>query len=77
MIKDIYIEGDGVNKAFAIINTADYNDDGNGGVIVCNTDEELDSLGFNKEDIEKINLIGIGEYLSDFDFDGVMVIRIV
>lgn len=51
-------------KRFAIINTTDYNNDGNYSIIVCQLGE-LESLGFDDEDIREIDSIMIGGRYTD------------
>ena len=51
-------------KKFAIINTSDYNNDGNYSIIVCKLDE-LESLGFDDDDIREIDSIMIGGRYTD------------
>lgn len=51
-------------KQFAIINTTTYNNDGNYSIIVCKLDE-LESLGFDDDDIREIDSIMIGGRYTD------------
>lgn len=51
-------------KRFAVINTTKYNDDGNWSIIVCNSNEELESLGFDVDEIKDINDLQIGSRWS-------------
>ena len=65
----------GDNRVFCVINTTEYNNDGKWGVIRAYF-EDLDGLGFDKVDIERIDGINVGGILNDFDFNGVIVIRV-
>lgn len=51
-------------KKFAVINTTDYNHDGEWSVIVCKL-EELESLGFDDDEIKEIDTIMIGGRYTD------------
>ena len=67
--------GLGDTRMFAVINTTQYNNDG----VWCITTAsylELDGLGFDAEEINRIDALTVGEVLKDFCFDGVIVIRI-
>lgn len=67
------IEGD--KRVFAVINTADYNNDGKWAIAAVSL-EELGRLGFEAEDIERIESVGIGTALENFEELGVIVIRV-
>lgn len=51
-------------KRFAIINTTTYNNDGKYSIIVCKLDE-LESLGFDDDDIREIDALMIGGRYTD------------
>ena len=67
------IEGD--VRTFLVINTVEYNNDGRWCVTSC-TLTELEGLGFDAEDRERIGELIVGDSLRDFDFRGVIVIRV-
>lgn len=58
------LNGNCKEKRFAIINTTDYNNDGNYSIIVCKLDE-LEGLGFDDDDIREIDSIMIGGRYTD------------
>ena len=68
-------EINGDTRVFVVINTTEYNNDGKWGVITASLDE-MDGLGFNKEDVKRLDEMLVGEILTDWDFTGVIVIRI-
>lgn len=67
------ISGD--TRVFVVINTTEYNNDGRWGVTTV-AFNELESVGFHEEDVKRIDEILVGEILTDWDFTGVIVIRI-
>lgn len=62
-------------RTYLVVNTTEYNNDGKWAVQSAHLDE-LNALGFEVEDVLKISLMSIGEVLSDWDYDGCMVIRV-
>ena len=60
----------------AVINTINYqcNDD-DVAVQVCEI-ENLSNVGFDKDEIAKIKSLKVGDTISEFDFDGVVVVRL-
>lgn len=69
------IEGNA--KRFLVINTVEYNNDGCWCVQDASANlSELNGLGFDGADVERIWELGVGDMLSDFDFQGVIVIRV-
>lgn len=67
------IKGD--SRAFLVINTAEYNNDGRWVVQAVRLDE-LAQRGFVYAEIQKIDSLEIGWEMRDFDYTGVIVIRI-
>ena len=67
------IEGD--TRVFCVINTTEYNNDGKWGVISAGIND-LPDLGFDPVNIEQIDGIDVGGILNEFDFNGVIVIRV-
>lgn len=65
----------GDTRVFAVINTTDYNQD-DLWTIVTGYIEDLAGLGFDEVDIERIDGLNVGGILNDFDFNGVIVIRV-
>lgn len=65
----------GFSATYAVINTAEYNNDGKWQIVTAEQGE-LASLGFDAEDVERIGELGIGDALRDFVYNGVIVIRI-
>lgn len=63
-------------RVFAVINTAEYNNDGNWAIQTANGFAELKDLGFTNTDWYGISELAVGEMLDKFDFKGVIVIRI-
>lgn len=62
-------------RTYLVVNTTEYNNDGKWAVQSAHLDE-LDALGFGVEDVLRISLMGVGSVLSDWDYDGCMVIRV-
>lgn len=67
------IEGD--TRVFCVINTTEYNNDGKWGIITAGYDD-LRNLGFNEVDVEMIDGINVGGMLNQFDFNGVIIVRV-
>lgn len=68
------IEGD--NRVFALINTTDYNNDGRWQIATASFNE-LPGLGVSDDDMEeRIDDLNVGGVLNDFDYQGVILIRI-
>lgn len=65
----------GDTRVFAVINTTDYNNDNRWSVVTVGIDD-LSDLGFDAEAIERIDGMNVGGMLDDFDFLGVIVIRV-
>ena len=71
------IAWNGDKPCVAVINTADYPSiDGNVAVQICEMDE-LENAGFEEEEIVKIEKMKIGDTLSEFEYDGVVVVRLI
>lgn len=62
-------------RVFAVINTAEYNEDHRWCVATVSIDD-LDDFGFDAVAIERIDGLNVGGILNDFDFNGVIVIRV-
>lgn len=62
-------------KTYAVITTTEYHNDGHWAIQVAK-DEDLCELGFEIEEEIKITNMLVGEVLSDWDFKGVVVVRI-
>lgn len=62
-------------KTFIVINTVEYNNDGRWSATSVNQ-LGLEGLGFDAEDRERIGELSVGDSLRDFDFRGVIVIRV-
>lgn len=69
------MEINGDCRVFCVINTTAYNDDGRWCVQTCEY-AGLDNIGFSLDDTESIDGMKVGEVLDEFDYKGVMVIRI-
>ena len=67
------LEGD--RRIFAVINTAEYNSDGQWKISVATADE-LSGIGFGDDDIEHINAMDVSGISTNFDFIGLIVIRL-
>lgn len=65
----------GDTRVFAVINTTEYNEDNRWSVITASIDD-LNDLGFDLVEVERIDGLNVGGILTDFDFHGVIVIRI-
>lgn len=57
-----------------VINTAEY-DDGQWAVTAANLDE-LDGLGFDVEERDRIERMSVSEVLTDWSYNGLIVIRL-
>ena len=62
-------------RTYLVVNTTEYNNDGKWAVQSAHLDE-LNALGFEVEDVLKISLMSIGEVLSDWSYNGLIVIRL-
>ena len=58
-----------------VVNTAEYNDDGQWAAQAAKYDE-LDGLGFSVEDRGRIDRMKVSEALTDWDYNGLIVIRL-
>ena len=67
--------GNGDARVFLVVNTTEYNDDGKWAVVSCDF-SDLHGLVFGDDDIDRIDVLKVGEVLNDFDFKGVLIIRI-
>lgn len=67
------ISGD--SRMWLVVNTAEYNEDGRWAVQAANLDE-LDGLGFSVEDRGRIDRMSVSEVLTDWDYRGLIVIRL-
>ena len=65
----------GDTRVFVVINTTDYNADNRWYVSTASIDD-LENLGFDAVERERIDGLNVGGILNDFDFYGVIVIRI-
>ena len=65
----------GDTRTFVVINTTEYNNDGRWCIQTAGF-ADLPELGFDEEAVKRIEQIGVGSMLDDFDFYGVIVIRI-
>ena len=65
----------GDTRVFVVINTTDYNADNRWSAVNASIDD-LKDLGFNAVDVERIDGLNVGGILNDFDFYGVIVIRV-
>ena len=45
-------------------------------LISFSTAEEADRIGFDKTDFERIDTLKVGQAITDFDYEGVHVMRI-
>ena len=62
-------------RVYAVINTVEYNNDNKWAIATCRF-KELPDLGFDEVEVERIEGLNVGGVLADFDYEGVMVIRI-
>ena len=69
------MEMTGDTRVFVVINTTDYNADSRWAVTQSGFDG-LEGLGFPAVDRERIDGLNVGGILNDFDFNGVIVIRV-
>lgn len=67
------IEGDA--RMWLVVNTAEYNDDGQWAAQAAKYDE-LDGLGFDVEERGRIERMTVSEVLTDWDYNGLIVIRL-
>ena len=58
-----------------VVNTAEYNDDGQWAAQAAKYDE-LDGLGFDVEERGRIERMTVSEVLTDWDHRGVIVVRL-
>lgn len=65
----------GDTRAFAVINTTEYNADTNWSVSMAQL-HELADLGFDTDEVARIDRLAVGEITKEFDFQGVIVIRV-
>ena len=65
----------GDTRVFLVINTVNYNGDGKWAV-QDSSFGNLVNLGFGEEDVERIDGLNANGVLTDFDFDGVIVVRV-
>jgi hypothetical protein len=65
----------GDTRVFAVINTTEYNEDHRWSAVTVSIDD-LGDLGFDAVDVERIDGLNVGGILNDFDFYGVIVIRV-
>lgn len=65
----------GDTRVFVVINTTDYNADNRWYVSTASIDD-LENLGFDTVERERIDGLNVGGILNDFDFYGVIVIRV-
>lgn len=72
-----YLNGNCENeKRFVIINTTQYNGDGEWGIIVCSF-EELEDCGFDDDERYQLNGIKVGESWNNSIYgDSAQVVRI-
>ena len=66
---------DGDTRVFLVVNTTDYNADCRWAVTMSSIDD-LKDLGFDAVERERIDGLNVGGILNDFDFYGVIVIRV-
>lgn len=62
-------------RVFLVINTTEYNNDGKWAVVDASF-AALRCLGFDDEEVDKIDGMSIGESASDFAFHGVIIVRV-
>ena len=62
-------------RTYLVVNTTEYNNDGKWAVQSAHLDE-LNALGFEVEDVLKISLMSIGKVLTDWSYNGLIVIRL-
>ena len=62
-------------RTWLVINTTEYNDDGRWAVQAARF-SELPDLGFDVEDRVKITFMSVGDVLSEWDYRGVLVVRV-
>lgn len=65
----------GDTRVFVVINTTEYNEDNRWSVITASIDD-LNDLGFDLVEVERIDGLNVCGILNDFDFYGVILIRI-
>lgn len=58
-----------------VVNTTEYNDDGQWAVQAAKYDE-LDGLGFDVEERGRIERMSVSEVLTDWDYSGLIVVRL-
>lgn len=66
---------DGDIGVYTVINTTEYNNDTQWSVTTAGI-TELANLGFDDDDVARIDRMNVGEVLRDFYFHGVIVIRV-
>lgn len=67
------IEGD--SRTWLVINTAEYNEDGQWAVQAVKF-AELDGLGFDVKDRDRIKRMSVSEVLTDWEYNGLIVVRL-
>lgn len=67
------IEGD--TRVYTVINTTEYNADTQWSVKTAGINE-LPDLGFDDDEVARIDRLTVGEITKEFDFQGVIVIRV-
>lgn len=67
------IEGDA--RMWLVVNTAEYNNDGQWAAQAVKY-EELDGLGFDVEERGRIDRMSVSEVLTDWSYQGLIVVRL-
>ena len=65
----------GDTRVYTVINTTEYNDDTQWSVKTVGINELAD-LGCDTDEVARIDRLRVGEMINDFDFHGVIVIRV-
>lgn len=58
-----------------VVNTAEFNDDGQWAATSANLDE-LDGLGFDVEERDRVERMSVSEVLTDWSYQGLIVVRL-
>lgn len=66
---------DGDTRVYTVINTTEYNDDTQWSVKTAGINELAD-LGCDTDEVARIDRLEVGEITKEFDFQGVIVIRV-
>ena len=65
------------NKVFMLVNTSEYDNMNDSASLFIMNENELNKMGYDAEDIEILNKMGIGELYADKNLEGCYTMRII